>query len=265
MASTLDDSVVPAEFRGYKVHDIGFEARDLRDIRASAVEPQAEILPDTYELPRTFDVRDQGYIGSCVAHAVAAMLEHRFYRTYGASPRLSPQQLYYVARVVDGSQAVDAGTYVRSALKAARRWGICPEDLWPYDGFETRRVAEQPDLPARFQATFWKPSLYTRLDTIHAMESAIAQGRGFCGIFYLTEGFYRSTATGDVPEPYEGEGTRGAHSCFFVGYDRPRRRFLFRNSWGERYGSRGYGTLPYAFVVEGNEARTWMNDCWSAH
>jgi C1A family cysteine protease len=260
---TLAETDIPEEFRQYQPHALGFEPRDLRDLKASAVEATAEILPDRVMLPKLTPVRDQGAIGSCVAHAFTAMQENYEYRTRGATPILSPEHLYWTARTYEGTQTVDAGTYVRSAAKAARRWGVPPEDLWTYDGYDTWKMRQQPEYRARFQAAFHKPARYVALETIQQMESSIAQGFGFCLIFFLTEGLYQNAYTGDVPIPKENEGTRGAHACFFDGYDRATRRFRFKNSWGTRFGDSGYGTLPYEFFIEGDPVRTWANDAWS--
>jgi len=44
-----------------------------------------------------------------------------------------------------------------------------------------------------------------------------------------------------------------------VGYDDARQWFLVRNSWGARWGIKGYFTLPYAYVTDNNLA----NDFWT--
>jgi C1A family cysteine protease len=34
-----------------------------------------------------------------------------------------------------------------------------------------------------------------------------------------------------------------------VGYDHLKRQVIFRNSWGQAWGDRGYGYLPYQFLM----------------
>jgi len=35
-----------------------------------------------------------------------------------------------------------------------------------------------------------------------------------------------------------------------VGYEDSQQRFLVRNSWGEGWGTKGYFTLPYAYLTQ---------------
>lgn len=62
----------------------------------------------------------------------------------------------------------------------------------------------------------------------------------------------RDTANGgDVP------GSAGWHAVAIIGYDDSKRRFEFKNSWGDRWGSGGFGTLPYEYVT------TYTRDAWN--
>ena len=36
-----------------------------------------------------------------------------------------------------------------------------------------------------------------------------------------------------------------------VGYDDPTRRFIVRNSWGTSWGTKGYFTMPYEYLLDG--------------
>jgi len=39
----------------------------------------------------------------------------------------------------------------------------------------------------------------------------------------------------------------GTHAVLAVGYDDPSRRFIVRNSWGPKFGLKGYFTMPYEY------------------
>ena len=54
--------------------------------------------------------------------------------------------------------------------------------------------------------------------------------------------------TGVVAMPGKGEKTLGGHAVMAVGYDRSAGRFLVRNSWGAKWGKKGYGTMPFEYL-----------------
>src|SRR5437899_1698937 len=50
--------------------------------------------------------------------------------------------------------------------------------------------------------------------------------------------------SGVLDMPGLGEQAVGGHAVLAVGYDDGTRRFIVRNSWGTRWGQRGYFTMP---------------------
>jgi C1A family cysteine protease len=42
-----------------------------------------------------------------------------------------------------------------------------------------------------------------------------------------------------------------------VGYDDKDKRSIVRNSWGEKWGMKGYFTMPYAFVADRDLPDFW--------
>ena len=44
-----------------------------------------------------------------------------------------------------------------------------------------------------------------------------------------------------------------------VGYDEGKQWFVVRNSWGTKWGMRGYFTMPYAYLTQASLAR----DFWT--
>ena len=69
--------------------------------------------------------------------------------------------------------------------------------------------------------------------------------------------------TGDIPFPKEGDRVEGGHAVVAVGYDDNRKigsnkgALLIRNSWGKEWGDRGYGWLPYEYVLRGQAVDFW--------
>jgi C1A family cysteine protease len=87
-----------------------------------------------------------------------------------------------------------------------------------------------------------------------------ADGYPFVVGFSVYESFESSDVAegGRVPMPGPGESLLGGHAVVAVGYDEPQRRFIIRNSWGTSWGMRGYGTMPYDYLLDdGLSADVW--------
>jgi C1A family cysteine protease len=55
--------------------------------------------------------------------------------------------------------------------------------------------------------------------------------------------------SGVVNMPKSGEQRIGGHAVMAVGYDDSKRTFLVRNSWGKKWGKKGYFTMPYSYLT----------------
>jgi hypothetical protein len=63
-------------------------------------------------------------------------------------------------------------------------------------------------------------------------------------------------AAGDFRMPTDEEAKSGdGHVILLVGYDKATKRFIFRNSWGEKWGKNGYGTMPEEYVLKYYEVK----------
>lgn len=68
---------------------------------------------------------------------------------------------------------------------------------------------------------------------------------------------------GRIPYPKRGEKVLGGHAVLCVGYDDALAignsvgAFLIRNSWGEEWGEKGYGWLPYDYLRAGLAQDWW--------
>jgi C1A family cysteine protease len=59
--------------------------------------------------------------------------------------------------------------------------------------------------------------------------------------------------------PGTKEKLLGGHAVIAVGYNDTTQRFIVRNSWGSKWGNKGYFTMPYAYLTDSNLA----DDFWT--
>ena len=77
----------------------------------------------------------------------------------------------------------------------------------------------------------------------------LAQGYPFVFGFAVYESFLTKQVqkTGRVAMPKKKERVIGGHAVLAVGYNQREKRFIVRNSWGQKWGISGYFTLPFAY------------------
>jgi C1A family cysteine protease len=152
----------------------------------------------------------------------------------------------------------DSGATLRMTAKALTRFGMPPEEHWPY---EPGRLDQQPK-PFLFSfAKEFQPIRYVRLDprgtsgqdALETVKSFLAAG--FPSIFGFPV-FSSLSQNQDIPFPTVFEFLRGGQAVMAIGYDdvrvirSTRGALLVRNSWGSDWGEGGYGWLPDAYVKE---------------
>lgn len=227
-------------------------------------------------MPKSIDLRkwcspieNQGALGSCTAHAGVGMLEYYERRTTGKHLDGSRLFLYKVTRQLLGFTG-DDGAYLRDTMKAMVLFGVPPEKYWPYveDKFN--------DDPSSFCFSFaqnYQALDYYRLDPSGLTPAQIldAVKRNLAAELPAMFGFsvYSSMpplgdGKGEIPFPVRGDSLEGGHAVLAVGYDDAKKingqtgALLIRNSWGTGWGDKGYGWLPYAYVLHG-----LADDFWS--
>jgi C1A family cysteine protease len=198
-------------------------------------------------------VYDQGDLGSCTAHGIAAALEYAQLKQ-AIGDRFTPSRLfiYYLERVLERSVPEDAGAMIRDGVKAVAKQGAPHESLWPYI---ISKFALKPPATAYTDAAKHPALLYRRVtQTLPQLQGCLAAGFPFVFGFSVYESFESATVarTGTVPMPRATEALLGGHAVLAVGYDTATSRFLVRNSWGPGWGKAGYFTMPFAYLTDLN-------------
>jgi C1A family cysteine protease len=235
------------------------EVSDHRDQLFRGFKPRKAIT-EPVALKQEFlpPVRDQGQLGSCTGHGVRGCLLYSL-RQKGevfrrAGYDLSPLFAYYQARVLEDSVAEDAGAEIRDVVKSALKLGVATEASWPY---RIERFARKPTETAYTTATWhqvkggYKACLNID-DILQALSYDIPVTGGFTW-FSNSDG-----PSGRMPMPGPRDWPEGGHAIWIVDGDPKTREFKFQNSWGENWGERGYGYVPFEFLERG-----YMDDCWA--
>lgn len=235
---------------------------DARDFLYSAPEAVLAALPTKVDLRKQMPpVYDQGQLGSCTANAIAAAFE--FDQRLEKLPDLVPSRLfiYYNERAIEGRVDSDSGAMIRDGIKSVAKLGVCDETEWPY---EIASFTVKPPRSAYTAAKQHQATVYRRvLPSLHQLQGCLASGYPFVFGFSVYESFMspQVAQTGEVPLPPRGEQMVGGHAVLAVGYDDSVQRFIVRNSWGPKWGLRGYCTMPYGYLTDPQLA----SDFWAIY
>jgi C1A family cysteine protease len=259
--------------------------RDLPDHRDytmdnEAVKPLVDkfesIIKDKVDLRDKFSpVENQGTIGSCTANAAAALVEYFQMASYGKFLDVSRLFLYYGARYLGGYFPGDNGAEIRNVIGALAVFGGPPEMFWPYD---EAQVDEVPPNPCFAFGQSFQAMQYYRLDPAGIKTNKLLYdirlhlSNQIPVIFGFTcySSMDQPVKEGEIPYPAANERVVGGHAVVIAGYDNNKviinpfnksktsGALLIRNSWGTDWGVRGYGWLPYEYVLKGLAADFWV-------
>jgi C1A family cysteine protease len=200
-------------------------------------------------------VKDQKDLGSCVGFAVTAVKEfqeqmeharevkagkfdHRNNKYYD----LSEAWVYWMCKKIDEWPGVE-GTSIRYAMKVLQRLGVPCEYAWPYNPVVKGEPRSWADLVARWALI----DSYWRVNDLEDLKDALMDGPVAIGVGVYEEIFYVGN-NGIIKDPANPKYCYGGHAIAAVGYDDNTGYVKFKNSWGPRWGNKGYGFLSYNYI-----------------
>lgn len=204
-------------------------------------------------------IEDQGDLGSCSGNAITNAYELQVKRLYPDKfTELSRLFVYYNSRLLDNAVMEDQGAYIRDGMKAVQKFGICSEQLWPYN---ISKFTVRPTDECYSDALSRMITSYQSLDTIDEVLQAINNNKPVVIGITVYDSFNLVSKKNPVipmPATYEKD-TGGGHAMTVIGYDMDKRQFLVKNSYGTDWGDQGYGWLSFDYVeAEGFEK--WVFD-----
>ena len=215
-------------------------------------------MPAKFLNPMVSDwITDQGEYGACSANAIAHCIR-RVRMKYGLDD-FPPSRLflYFYGRLLEGFAAdVDSGMSIQSGCQVAQDSGTCSEPNWAYSD---KKIFTEPSDYAKEAASKHEKLCFIRVgQDIKSIKHLLINGYPVIFGFTVFPSFMTAdvAATGNVPLPdFETEEPNGGHAVVLIGYDDASERFTFANSFSTNWGQGGYGSVPYAYVLNAYYAR----------
>ena len=232
------------------------------------------------QLPKKHDLRqwcspieNQGSLGSCTANAGVGLLEYYERRAFGNHLDGSRLFLYKATRDLLRWSG-DKGAFLRTTMAAMALFGVPPETYWPYN---INDFDKEPPAFCYAFAQNYQALQYFRLDSpnlapknlLRTIKTLIVAGLPSMFGFTVYSSIDQAGQGGKIPFPANGEQTLGGHAVVAVGFDDTMKitnqgggvettgALLIRNSWGPGWGEKGYGWLPYDYVLKSLAIDWW--------
>ena len=193
-------------------------------------------------------IEHQGSLGSCTGQAIASAIELLNKRN-GNYKDISRLFIYYYERLILGPVNYDSGAYIRDGIKATNHYGASLESYWPYN---IKKFKQEPIAEAKNDALKRKVTRYERVNNFNGCIDALTNGYPIIMGFTVYTSFMSANVakTGNMPYPNtKREKLLGGHAVLLVGYNKTKKVFIARNSWGTNWGDGGYFYMPFNVVT----------------
>lgn len=230
---------------------------DVRDYQvACAAAPNVE-LPEAFELNMRA-VKNQLAVSSCVAHALAAVVEYFNFMQEKTDTTMSTEFIY--GNRINHTYT-DKGMIIRDALENLRKYGTCPNSSMPgnIEVPEAIRHFNQDALgviPAAYPNRITNYcSLYKKNDMKLWL---MTKGPIVFSIKWYEN--YWLTVNNELHFDEKSEPS-GCHCMVIYGWNKE--GWLFQNSWGNTWGDGGRAVYPYDATIR--EAWGVEDTCYSTY
>jgi GNAT superfamily N-acetyltransferase len=134
-----------------------------------------------------------------------------------------------------------------SIARVSKFFGAVTEQDWPSNASDHWPPQEPPGLDSNASAL--RVHHYYRVRNEDEIKHVVAQGYPVV-ISVPTYSQWHTTESGVINFPSQNDSAMENHAVTVVGYREDVGYFKFQNSWGVKWGDRGFGWLPYGYFDE---------------
>ena len=230
---------------------------DVRDYQvACAAAPNVE-LPEVFELNMRA-VKNQHSVSSCVAHALAAVVEYFNFMQEKTDTTMSTEFIY-------GNRInhiyTDKGMIIRDALENLRKYGTCPNSSMP-GNIEVPEAIRRFNQDALGVIPVAYPNRITNYCSLYKKNDMklwlMTKGPIVFSIKWYEN--YWLTVNNELHFDEKSEPS-GCHCMVIYGWNKE--GWLFQNSWGNTWGNGGRAVYPYDATIR--EAWGVEDTCYSTY
>ena len=213
-----------------------FSKQDVRDYKITCATTPTE-FPDEFELKMP-KVKNQGSVGSCVAHSIATTIEYFNNLQQNNNDEMS---VGYIYGNRTNTTHTGHGMYVRDAIAVTCKYGDVTKDLFPYN-------EEVPDIIDKFNKSseelFEKgyPNRFTSYYRLYN-ENEIKTSLMNNGPVVFAIPWYDDIKLVNDAITTEQKHSSSSHCMVIYGWNK--QGWKIQNSWGTKWANDGRAILPY--------------------
>jgi len=223
---------------------LGPDPVDIRDFQLAEIQPKVVALPDVFSLrDKMTSIQKQNW-GTCTSHMADAIAEYWNSLEYHKEIKLAQKFIYYNTKKISGLWTIQ-GDYLRNAFKSVVKYGACLEETFPDIRRKTweEYIKDVPPPEAYQEAEKFKGKTFWAVTKgLDSFRQAIYQNKTPIGFGMRWYESYRDIGQ-DGKLPLPGGKELGGHAV--VGVDWEYEKFWVRNSWGKKWGNKGYFYIPF--------------------
>lgn len=214
---------------------------DLRDYKIATASLMTE-FPEEFELDLMPPVKNQGFVGSCVAHSIATVAEYYNKRQHDIDNELSVGYIY-------GNRVwplnTTSGMITRFAIS-----NFCADGTPYFSDFPLHcevpaiieEVARQKD-SLHDKARLCRFTSYVNVSTEQEMKTALMDGNPII----IAVDWYANTKVKNGKVQSDRKEKTGGHAMVIYGWDKD--GWKIQNSWGIFWGDGGKAIWPYEYKI----------------